>query len=246
MALFKVVSHTASHRRFVLVVDSRPASLLYTSTLLKRFEYNCCPARTASEALETASVITPILIVTAQNLDDMPGSEFIGKLKQTDSTRAVATIVLTRKTDPENERACLAAGAITCLSARTPIEDLYRVIQMAIEPIPRMNLRINTKLPVTINSSGGDCDEGGYAQVVSENGAYIRTRKPYPLKTRLSVQIHLADTQLTVEAEVIYIRKPGNEPEPLVGMGLQFVRISLGDQLRLRKFIRDEITNGIQ
>jgi len=246
MAPFNIVTHTASHRRFVLVVDSRPASLLYTATLLKRFEYNVCPAHTAGEALETASIITPILIITAQHLDDMPGSELIGKLKQTDSTRAVSTIVLTRKADPENERACLAAGAITCLSARTPIEDLYRVIQMAVEPIPRMNLRINTKLPVTINSNAVDCDEGGCAQVLSENGAYIRTSKPYPLKTRLPVQIHLADTQLTVEAEVIYTRKPGNEPEPRVGMGLQFVQISLGDQLRIRKFIRDEITKGIQ
>jgi CheY-like chemotaxis protein len=246
MALFNVVSHTASHRRFVLVVDSRPAGLLYTSTLLKRFEYNVCPARTAGEALETASIITPILIITAQNLDDMPGSELIGKLKQTDSTRAVSTIVLTRKADPENERACLAAGAITCLSARTPIEDLYRVVQMAVEPIPRMNLRINTKLPITINSNAVDCDEGGCVQDLSENGAYIRTRKPYPLKTRLPVQIHLADTQLSVEAEVIYTRKSGNEPEPRVGIGLQFVQISLGDQLRIRKFIRDEITKGIQ
>jgi CheY-like chemotaxis protein len=246
MALFNVDTCTASRRRFVLVVDSRPANLLYLSTLLKRFEYNVCPARTAGEALETASIITPILIITAQNLDDMPGCELIEKLKQTGSTHAVSTIVLTRKADPENERACLAAGAITCLSARTPIEDLYRVIQMAVEPIPRMNLRINTKLPVTINSNTVDCDEGGCAQVLSENGAYIRTSKPYPLKTRLPVQIHLADTRLSVEAEVIYTRESGNGLEPQVGMGLQFVHISLGDQLRIRKFIRDEITKGIQ
>jgi CheY-like chemotaxis protein len=247
MALFNVDSHTASRRRFILVADSRPAGLSYTSTLLKRFEYNVCPARTAGEALETASIITPILVITAQNLDDMPVRELIGKLKQIDSTRAVSTIVLTtRKADPENERACLCAGAVTCLPAHTPVEDLYRVIQMAVEPVPRMNLRINTKLPVTINNNAVDCDEGGCAQALSENGAYIRTSKPYPLKTRLPVQIHLADTRLSVEAEVIYTRKPGNEPKPQVGMGLQFVHISLGDQLRIRKFIRDEITRGIR
>ncbi len=246
MALFSVVTHTPSQRRFVLIVDSRPASLLYTSTLLKRFEYSVCPTRTAKEALETASIIIPILIVTAQNLDDMPGSELIGKLKRADSTRNVSTIVLTRNADPENERACLAAGAIACLSVHTPIEDLYRVIQMAVEPIPRMNLRINTKLPVTINGKAVDGEVGEYAQVLSENGAYIRTGKPYPLRTRLPVQIHLADTRLTIVAEVIYIRKPDNESDPLPGMGLQFVQISPGDQLRIRKFIRDEITKGMQ
>ncbi len=245
MALFNIDTHTASRRRFVLVVDSRPANLLYASTLLQRFEYNVCPARTAGEALEAASIITPILIVTAQNLDDMPGCELIGKLKQAGSTRAVSIIVLTRKTDPENERACLAAGAVICLPAHTPVEDLYRVIQMAVEPVPRMNLRINTQLPVTINSNALNGDKGGCARALSENGVYVRTSKPYPLKTILPVQIHLVDTTLSVEAEVIYTRKPGNAQNQL-DMGLQFVRISRDDQLRIRRFIRDEITKGIR
>jgi CheY-like chemotaxis protein len=245
MALFNVDTRTASRRRFVLVVDSRPANLLYVSTLLKRFEYNVCSVRTAGEALETASIITPILIVTAQNLDDMPGCELIAKLKCADSTAAASIIVLTRKTDPENERACLTAGAVTCLPVRTPVEDLYRVIQMTVEPIPRMNLRINTRLPVTINGSAIDRDEGGSAQTLSENGAHIRTSKLYRLKTILPVQIHLDNTPLSVEAEVIYIRKSSNAENQL-DMGLQFVQISLDDQLRIRRFIRDDITKGIR
>jgi CheY-like chemotaxis protein len=246
MALFNVDTRTASRRRFVLVVDSRPANLLYVSTLLKRFEYNVCPVRTAGEALETASIITPILIVTAQNLDDMPGCELIAKLKRADSTGAASVIVLTRKTDPENERACLAAGAVTCLPTRTPVEDLYRVIQMTVEPIPRMNLRINTQLPVTISSNAINREKGGSAQTLSENGAHIRTSKPYPLKTILPVQIHLDNTTpLSVEAEVIYIRKSSNAENQL-DMGLQFVQISLDDQLRIRRFIRDDITKGIR
>ncbi len=245
MALSNVDTHTASRRRFVLVVDGDPADLSYTSTLLKRFQYNVCPARTAGEALETASIITPILIITAQNLNDMPGRELIRKLKQIGSARSVSIIVLTRKTDLADERACLAAGAVTCLPTHVPIEDLYRVIQMAIEPVPRMNLRINTKLPVTINNRAVDCGDGGCASALSEHGAYIRTSKPYPLKTRLPVQIHLADTALSVEAEVIYTRTPGNEQKRLHGMGLQFVQISPQDRLRIRKFIRDEITKGI-
>ncbi len=246
MALSNVDIHTASRRRFILVADGDPADLSYTSTLLTRFHYNVFPARTAREALEAASIITPILIIIAQNLDDMPGREMIRKLKLIDSARSVAIIVLTRKTEPADERACLAAGAITCLSTRVPIEDLYRVIQMAIEPVPRMNLRINTKLPVTINNCITACDEGGYASALSEDGAYIRTSKPYQLKTRFPVQIPLADTTLSVEAEVIYTGKPDNEDKFLQGMGLQFVQLSLRDRLRLRKFIRDEITKGMR
>lgn len=246
MALCNVDIHTASRRRFVLTVDSDPADLSYTSTLLTRLQYTVSPARTAREALDIASIITPILIITTQNLDDMPGRELIGKLKRIDSTRSVSIIVLIRKTDPSDERACLAAGAVTCLPMHVQIEDLYRVIQMAIEPVPRMNLRIETKLPVTINNCAAACDEGGYTKDLSEHGAYVRTSKPYPLKTRLPVQIHLADTALSVEAEVIYIRKPDNEHKRLLGMGLQFVQISPQDRLRIRQFIRDEITKDMR
>jgi CheY-like chemotaxis protein len=231
MALKNVATHTASRRRFVLVADSDARNLLYTYTLLKRFGYSVWTARTAAEALEIATVVTPVLIVTAQYLDNITGLELIRKLKRMNSSLTAPIIVLTCGTDPVNARACLAAGAIVCLPAPASVEDLYRVVQVAIEPVPRMNIRINTRLDVAIHNRAVDCGEGACARALSEHGTYIRIRNPYPLNTRLPLQIH---------------RQTGNEQKNHPGMGLQFVRISQQDQTRIRTFIKNEITKDLR
>ncbi len=244
MPLSDIKHHTASRRRFTLVVDSEEQSRSFTAGLLGQFQYAVCIAKSGQEALEMAAVITPALVVLAQRLDDMRALDLLRTLKQNKSTGFAPAIVLFSEPDPVDERACLAAGAVICLPAPFAIEDLYRVVQMAIEPVPRMNLRIRTELPVSMDNQAVECEEGGCARVLSEQGAYIWTTRPYPLRTRLPLQIHLAGNDLAVEAEVIYTRDAGDcQGHP--GIGLQFVRISRQDQMRIRKYIRDEIMKGI-
>ena len=240
-----VGSHPAGRRRFLLVVDSDVKELFYTSTLLQRFQYNIWTAQSAAEALEMAAIAVPALIVTAQFLDDLSGLELIQQLKLIDRVRTVPLVVLTRKADPANERDCLFAGALTCLSMPVQAEDLYRVIQVAIEPMPRMNLRINTSLSVTVNDQTVECTEGECASVLSEHGLYVRTLDPHPLNAKLPVQIHLAGRTIAVDTVVIYSHQAGADPGDEPGMGLQFTRISPEDQKCIRLFIRDEITRDI-
>jgi len=240
-----VVSRPAGRRRFLLVVDSNVKKLFYTATLLQRFQYNIWTAHSAAEALEMAAVAVPALIFTAQFLDDLPGREFIQQLKRIDRIRPVPIVVLTDKSDRANEKDCLFAGALTCLSMPFEAEDLYRVIQVAVEPMPRMNLRINTNLSVTVNSQTVQCAEGECASVLSEHGLYVRTLDPFPLNAKLPVQINLAGKAIAADTVVIYSHQAGSDPQDEPGMGLQFTQISREDQKRIRLFIRDEITRDL-
>jgi CheY-like chemotaxis protein len=239
------VSPPAGRHRFLLVVDSDVKELFYTATLLQRFQYNIWTAQSAEEALEMAAVAVPALIVTAQFLDDLSGLELIQQLRRIDRVRTIPIVVLTHKTDPANEQDCLFAGALTCLSMPVQAEDLYRVVQVAIEPMPRMNLRINTSLSVTVNDRTVECAEGECASVLSEHGLYVRTLDPHPLNTKLPVQIHLAGRTIAADTVVIYSHQAGDDPLDEPGMGLQFTQISREDQKRIRLFIRDEITRDI-
>jgi CheY-like chemotaxis protein len=238
-------SRAAGRPRFLLVIDSNIKTLVYTSTLLQRFQYNIWSAESGAEALEMAGVAIPSLILVAQDLDDMTGLEFIQELKQNEAVRTIPLILLTRESDPAVERACLAAGALTCLPMPAKAEDLYRVVQVATEPMPRMNIRINTKLSVTVDDQTVECSEGECASVLSEHGVYIRTLDPRPLNTKLPVRIHLDGGGITADAVVIYSHQGGDAPRDEPGMGLQFVRISSQDQERIRRFIRDEVTRDI-
>lgn len=207
-----VSSHPGGRRRFLLVVDSDVEKLFHTATLLQRFQYNIWTAQSAAEALEMAAVAVPALIVTSQFLDDLPGLELIKQLKRIDRMSAVPIVVLTQKTDKANEQDCLFAGALTCLSMPVQAEDLYRVVQVAVEPLPRMNIRINTNLSVTVNDRTVECAEGECASVLSEHGLYVRTLDPYPLNTKLPVQIHLAGRTITANTVVIYSHQAGSAP----------------------------------
>jgi CheY-like chemotaxis protein len=238
------VSPAGSRRRFLLVVDSDIRSLFHSSTLLQRLQYSIWTAKSAEEAIEMATTAIPALIITAQCLNDMPGLELIQQLKQIDRIRSVPVIVLGQKIDATDERACLTAGAVTCLAAPVNAENLYRVIQVAVEPMPRMNIRIHTSLSVTINSETVQCRERECATVLSEYGVYVRTLDPYPLNAKLPIQIHLAGRAISADAVVIYSDQTCDEhQEP--GIGLQFELISSEDQEHIRKFIRHEITKGI-
>lgn len=240
-----VDSRSSGRRRFLLVVDSDVRKLSQTATLLQRFQYNIWTAHSAAEALEMASVAVPALIVTAQFLDDLSGLELIKQLQQIGRLRTVPIVVLTQKTASANERDCLFAGALTCLSMPIQLEDLYRVVQVAVEPLPRMNLRINTNLSVIVNDRNVECVEGECASVLSEHGLYVRSLDPYPLNTRLPVQIRLADRTIAADTVVIYSHQAGDDPQDEPGMGLQFTEISREDQKRIRLFIRHEITKDI-
>jgi CheY-like chemotaxis protein len=242
MELKNIEKYNAVRSRFVLIVDSSDRSRRFLSTLLKQFDYHAYAVSTAEEAVEVATVIGPVLIVTAGQIDaDCNAVQFIRAFRSSNPECTAPFIVLIAKSDPAFERECLSAGALTCLHAPITFENFYRVIQIAIEPIPRMTIRISTNLPATINGMRKD----EFVQELSENGAYLLTTTPHPLGTRLPVKFKLSDCVVSVDAVVIYAKQSVEDRSDRTGMGLQFERISEEDQKRIRLFIRSEMTKGI-
>jgi CheY-like chemotaxis protein len=226
------------HNRFLLVADSNAGRLFHTAAVLERLQYSVWPVQSAAEALEMATTVLPSSIIITLHLEDRGSAELIKQIKRNNSTKSIAIFVLIDQKDPPEERACLAAGAVTCLSTPFQPEVLYRMIQVAIEPMPRMNIRVPTKLPVAVNNEMVECAEGDCASMLSEQGLFIRTLDPRPLNTRLSVTFKLGVAAISAEAIVVFCQKSGDDP----GMGLQFLQIDPQDQMRIRKFIRETLT----
>lgn len=242
MPLKNIEAYTSARHRFVLAVDSSERNLRFLTGLLKQFNYDAYAVRTAAEALEIAGVINPVLIVAGRKLD--AGNDAIGLIRSLRSANpecAAPVLVLTTGADPAFERDCLNAGALTCLRAPVTLENFYRVIQVAIEPVPRMTIRIGADLSMTINGSRTD----ERVRDISENGAYVKTRSLRPLKSKLSVRIRLPDCEVSADAAVIYLRQAGEDRSGESGMGLEFVSISQDDRQRIRLFIRSEMSKGI-
>jgi CheY-like chemotaxis protein len=242
MELKNIETCTADRQQFVLVVDSNDRNQQLLSTLLQRFKYKPYAVKTAKEALALANIISPVLIIAARQIDaENDAPRFIQSFKTANPACSAPVIVITTKRDPAFERDCLNVGALACLCAPVTFENFYRVIQVAIEPIPRMTIRISTNLPAAINNTRKD----EYVKDLSEDGAYIMTSAPYPRDTKLSIRIKLSGRIISADAVVIYLKHPGKDKNGLTGMGLRFLRITEEDQNHIRLFIRGEMSKGI-
>jgi len=231
--------------RFLVVVDGDMNDLVYTSILLQRCQYLVCTAKTAAEALEMTSVAPPVLIITAQHLPDTSGYDLFLKLRLDPQTSEVPVIVLTNIGDLATIQQFRDAGVTACLDKPVQVEELYTAVQSAIESRPRKKLRVDTVLPVSVNGVRLNKDAGECVIDISEEGMYIRTLKPAPSKTRLTVTIIIKKRIVSLEAVVHYSygQQQGLFKEP--GMGLEFVRISDDNREIIKQFIREEITRGV-
>lgn len=244
MVFSSVDSSNSSERKFLLVVDSNTTGASGIKALLKQFGYKVWCVTSAAEALELSDIFMPSLVLLRE-IGDMTQVDFTREFKQLDSSGKASVLVITNGKDETSERACLSAGAVTCLRLPLNFETLYRTIQVAIEQVPRMNLRINTKLPVVIDDKTVNCSQKKFATTLSESGLFLPTPDPCPLNTKIPLKLEVAGKILSALALVIYAHKRGNQTNVKSGMGLQFVRISDRDQEQIRIFIKEEIRKGI-
>ncbi len=245
MVITSVNTGNASQRKFLLVVDSDKSSASKLKVLLKQFGYKVWCVSSAAEALEHCDIVMPELVI-ARQVEDMSQVDFIGAFKRQDRAAGCSVLVVwSGKDDSFDERACLAAGAITCLKLPLHVETLYRTIQVAVESIPRMNIRVDTIVPVVINDPTLDGNERKFATALSESGLYILTQNPRPLNTTIPLMFEVGGKTISAEAQVIYAHHQGNQANFRPGMGLQFTRISDHDQEMIRLFIRDVVRKGL-
>jgi len=240
------VSNTAHRKiRYLLVVDSDTNNLYYISMLLQRLDYQICAVKTAAETLEMVMVAVPSLIIVDLHLEDMHGLELLRQIKHNPGTADIPFITLRRQGDLVGEKQSFELGAVDCLCQPVSAEQLFRAIQAVIEATPRTNIRIRTRLLVTVNNMPLDQFKGASISELSERGMFLRTRSPAAVNTRLSLRIGLNDQLIAAEAVVLYSDQTGKGPNREPGMGLEFVRIESKDQELIRQFVRNEVTRGI-
>jgi len=232
-------------KRPILVVDGDVNSGFYTTTLLKRFDYDTSMVRTVEEALSTAADTKPSLIIISLQLNDREGPELLRQFKKNPCTDTVPVIAVQKKNDANIAQRCLECGAMECLVQPVPAEQLFRIVQKATEMRPRKDIRVRTLHPVKINKTLPESFETACALDLSERGAFLHAEKSAPIDTALSLQIDLNRIIIPVEAVVVYSHKTPLGPYLQAGMGIEFAQITADDQAYIRQFVRQEITRGV-
>ncbi len=231
---------------FVLVVDSEPQNLIFTSMIVQRLGYPVCSALGVGNALEIAGSSVPSLVISDLNLKGLGGLELLELLRQKPSTRSVPVVIMCRELLPEQEHACRKAGVSVCVEKPVQVNDLYQAIHPLLEPgTRRKDVRIRTRLSIEVNGRMLDCTEGECCTNVSVNGIYLQTRKPYPVSGEVQVRVRINDEELSGAARVVHCQEPGDGRAGSWGVGLQFIRTSPGAGEIIRRFIHDEVVHGM-
>jgi CheY-like chemotaxis protein len=230
----------------VLVVNSEPKSLIFTSMMVQRLGYHACSALGVASALEIAGATPAAVVITELHLKGLGGIDLLDLLRQNEVTRAVPVVIVAREMTPEVEQQCRKAGAAAVLYKPLQINSLYQVIHPLLDPGSRRgHVRITTRLPVRLNDRPLDCMHGECATNLSVNGMYLRTRQAYPDNARVKVHITLNDEQITAEARVVHCLPHEDGHPDMWGIGLQFLATTPESGEIIRRFIHDEVTHGM-
>jgi CheY-like chemotaxis protein len=232
-------------RRSILIVGSNPQNMRSLSLLLQRFGYDVTTADNAGQALADLPDVRPSLVITDLALADMSGMDFFRQLVQNRVAASTPVVFTVPPSDAAAESRCLDHGAVACITKPVQAEELFRVVQAVIEPRPRANIRIDVRLPVSVNNVPVICPEGGCLIDLSEQGMHLPMNKPYPSKGRIAVQLQIKDRTIFAEGTIQYSHAAGSGRHQEPGIGLKFIQIAPQDQDFIRKFIREEVTRDL-
>jgi len=218
---------------FILVVVANVDERFRTGMLLQQFGYNICTAQTAAEAMSFLNVARPAGIVTDTG---STGSSLFSKMKREPSFSDIPVILLSSSPGRELEDRSRRGESAVYLRTPIKIEELYQVIQSAVEKGPRKYIRIATTLRAKL---GGEFE--GLVTVLSEDGIFVRALDSRPVNTRMSVSVEIKGRIVELEAAIQHITLFNEEPFKKSGMGMKFVKITPEDRAFIRAFILEQI-----
>lgn len=231
--------------RTILIAGGKTNAQSSLTILLQRFKYNISIANTAAEALESAVALHPDLIISDLAIPGTSGIDLIQQLRNDKRTASIPVIFTVSASDASAERRCMDYGATGCISKPIQAEEVYRTVQAVVERRPRENIRIDLRMPVSVDTallagSAEVCEVG-----LSEYGMYLPTGSPGLKNKRIKVEMHSNDRTLSVEGTVLYANAAGAKPGQAAGMGIKFTAITPQDQAFIRKLIHDEVTQEV-
>ncbi len=234
--------------RAIVIAGGQTRDMLSLSFLLQRFAYKVYSAHTSTQALELISSARPALVIADPVLAGAGHADLIHLLmKRNTAVASIPVLYMVFPGDAAMEQKCLQYGAAGCISKPVQAEELFHAVQAAVEPKPRADIRIDTRLPVSLDNVPLECsdDEGGCTIDLSAHGMHVPMAAPYPPNRRLKVRISIKDRTISAEGRVMYSHTPGAGSNRKPGMGLKFSTIEPQDQEFIRKFVRDEVMRDV-
>ena len=117
-----------TNKQKILVVDDEVHILHVIALKLRNADYEVITAQDGAEALESAQVEMPRLIITDYQMPYLSGLELCRRLRQIPSTRDIPAIMLTARGFALDEDEMAAAGINICINKPFAPRELLKMV----------------------------------------------------------------------------------------------------------------------
>jgi CheY-like chemotaxis protein len=229
----------------VLVVDGDIERRFCNSVYLMRLEYHVFSVGSVEDALAVMRLTVPRIVITGLSLPGMTCIDLLQRLKQDPRTRQVPVLVYTAIRDPASRRSCEQAGCSGYVVQTDDLNELYEAVQKATEPAPRHFVRLSTWLDVAMTGPGGG--QVALVTAISEQGMFVNTTQPMPYGATAEFTLSLpklVNRGIRITGKVLY--SYGGGGDKITGMGVKFLKLSPEDNLSIKTFIREKLSEGLE
>ena len=127
-----MVEGRGMEKKKILAVDDEPNILLSLEYILEQEGYDVYVARDGDEALETATRVSPDLILLDVAMPRKDGYEVCRELRQRGDLSAVKVLMLTAKGQPLERKKGLEVGADVYITKPFAADELLQKIRSAL------------------------------------------------------------------------------------------------------------------
>ncbi len=179
------------------------------------------------------------LLLVGYPLPDMGLDQFLHAVHELDSPCADSPVLIVgdddrlRETEPFVE-----SGYVRVASTSDSPASLQEKASRLLEVAPRVGVRAMVRLEVDI--AGNPTTQLAQTRNISDEGMFIATSRDLVVGERVPVQLYLPDDPMPIAAEVEVLRLALPEVEGVAGVGVRFLEVKRGGQLRLHRHIEEQ------
>ena len=228
-------------QKTVLIADSNQVDILRLSLLLKRLDYSVLTVLNCFDVIKKTAVFNPDIVLISIRMSDMDSTACMEHIKKDAHLKAIPFVTMGEKSDANALEDSLKKGAAAHIFKPLSPTPLYRLVQKITEKKPRENVRARIIFKTTILYQ--NIRRVSFASNLSEAGVFIRSIKPIPVGTKVSISMDLPSAKpIELEGVVINVVEFNRDSFIEPGMSIRFANIDKNIQLGLRKFIEEQLT----
>jgi len=229
--------------RLILVIDPAHVFIQYVELVVSRYGYRIKGVHSGEEALKVLASEGIDLVIAQEKLPDMAWSRFCQAMVTLPDRPGVPVLVLSADPQSFDEQGC---KGITVAGVRTRPISIRDLVAAVHRHLPYKNKRTQIRAPVPVQAAIREGNDFVPCQVLnlSEGGAFIMRKDPYPMGADVDLHLLLKTTEapLEVAGKVVYVVERAHSKKPR-GMGIKFDELKPDVREILHRYLERHVSS---